>query len=192
MLSTQKAWRVNLIEFPTDLYGLYPYCLHCTDEQTETMKSEMTTWEPGGKKDGTRNPGLSPPLGWNHRRGGTAKSICAQHHLGLRRQAGTVSDDWLDQCLAPSTRLYWAIRLYPLSPKCTHEPIFNFQELSTYPCKLPRNYLQRSFSRVLNSSRLQWTLDLRKCYVWGSSDIRKNPLRIWSVYLMGMFGVCLK
>ena len=89
----------------------------------------------------------------------------------------------------PKARVYWTLlgsTHCPKTSKCTHEPIFNSQGLPSAPVNC-QQIPPRIFFRVLNSSPLQRTLDLYKCYVWGSSDIRENSLRILSVYLWGMF-----
>ena len=74
----------------------------------------------------------------------------------------------------------------PQTSKCTHVPISASQGLRSALMNCQQKS-PRILFRVLNSSLLQQTLDLYKCYVWGSSDIRENSLRILSVYLWGMF-----
>lgn len=141
-----------------------------TIQITEALKSETTFSEPGdGGRMGTQvclSTRLKP-----HEERNDQVHLCSPLPRP-RRESGTI-------CFTHALSTH-------RSSKQIHESIFNSQGL---PCALVNYHVisLSTFFGVLNSSQLQWMFDLHKCYVWGSSDIRKNSLSILSVYLRGMF-----
>lgn len=144
MFSVLKALQAYLIfNSHADLWVMYPYCLHCTDKKTEALTSEMTFSEPGD-------------------RGMMGTQLC----LSTRLKPHEERDDQVHLCWPlprPRRESGTICFTHALTTRCsckqTHEPILNSQGL---PCALVNYHVLSlgTFFGVLNSSQLQWTLDL--------------------------------